>query len=472
MTFRCWLLLLVVAFVVWGVTALANNTVEDQTCTLEDDGQQQYCSSSSGEERPSLSSSLPLLQRDPNLKPMTVNLGGGDGEDDEESTTTSTTFYAYVAPDIATFYNKTTIGSVKAVEPKFTGQFGKFINLSNKKIQVYWQPTTGGASRTPTYIADVAPFGAAGTATYPGHQFLVIDPTTSTTSTTGELNAGNALTVWTIRKGQSLYSYDPYSSNNGSSFEEDASKVLTSSELELYQLQRKSLAFNQLYKYFTNREWLALYGRKYPPRYPMWSADYFGQTHTFTTNELQFESIPPQNIWKKVPWYGESDEERQYLQPYRANSTAGDAPATPSINMTMTVLSVSPRVFEIKNFLSQEECDHILELATGMKLSRSTTRAGSIASQSSSDDTRTSKNSWLSRQRSPIVDSIYRRTADLLQINEALLRYRKEINETKLVPETVEPISERLQLVHYAPGQQYTPHHVSFNKNLFFFMLP
>ena len=43
-------------------------------------------------------------------------------------------------------------------------------------------------------------------------------------------------------------------------------------------------------------------------------------------------------------------------------------------------------------------------------------------------------------------------------MNEALLRKRFP-NETDLVPETQASIAERLQLVHYDQGQQYTPHH-------------
>eukprot|EP00339_Tiarina_fusa_P020893 CAMPEP_0117062756 /NCGR_PEP_ID=MMETSP0472-20121206/43749_1 /TAXON_ID=693140 ORGANISM="Tiarina fusus, Strain LIS" /NCGR_SAMPLE_ID=MMETSP0472 /ASSEMBLY_ACC=CAM_ASM_000603 /LENGTH=39 /DNA_ID= /DNA_START= /DNA_END= /DNA_ORIENTATION= len=39
----------------------------------------------------------------------------------------------------------------------------------------------------------------------------------------------------------------------------------------------------------------------------------------------------------------------------------------------MTVLSVAPRAFEIRNFLSEDEIHHMLELAMGMTLSRSTT---------------------------------------------------------------------------------------------------
>lgn len=127
-------------------------------------------------------------------------------------------------------------------------------------------------------------------------------------------------------------------------------------------------------------------------------------------------------------------------------------------HLRRTVLSVAPRVFEIKNFLSVEEATHILELARGIKLSRSTTRAGSSAADSADDSTRTSQNSWISRQRSVILDSIYRRAADLLQIDEACFR-RRGPYETCLTSNSTGPITESLQLVHYRVGQQYTPHH-------------
>jgi prolyl 4-hydroxylase len=115
-------------------------------------------------------------------------------------------------------------------------------------------------------------------------------------------------------------------------------------------------------------------------------------------------------------------------------------------------------VFEIQNFLSAEEATHILELARGIKLSRSTTRAGSDAQIAASDTTRTSENSWIDRHRSVIVDSIYRRAADLLQIDEACFRNRGPF-ERDIIANSTGPITERLQLVHYGVGQQYTPHH-------------
>ena len=63
---------------------------------------------------------------EPNLQPMTFNLGNK-----------TETFWAYVPPDVATFYQQEP-GSKNAVKPNFIGQFAKFVNLSPKVIRVYW----------------------------------------------------------------------------------------------------------------------------------------------------------------------------------------------------------------------------------------------------------------------------------------------------------------------------------------------
>lgn len=140
------------------------------------------------------------------------------------------------------------------------------------------------------------------------------------------------------------------------------------------------------------------------------------------------------------------------MKPYRN--------AEPTLNLTVTVLSCAPRAFEIKNFLSDVEVEHVLKLATGLTLSTSTVSGGEDGRADSR--TRTSKNTWVYRQHSPIVDAIYRRAADLLRIDEALLRRRKDDEYPDFpFPEQVDKksIAEPLQLVHYNVGQQYTAHH-------------
>jgi hypothetical protein len=406
-----------------AAAAAVNVNVADGVLVDDDDEQQQQ-QSCTWEDRDTCAAAGKEQYRDPNLVPLTV-----DFSDHRE------TVYAYVTPDVATFYNETP-GSMKKLETDFRGQFGKFINMSPQPIRVYWVPKSGDKM----YIADVAPFGSAGTATHPNHKFDVTDKN----------DPNNVLHQWTINESTSLYKYDPYESL------EKAKKELKSGEFNLYKLQYESLSFDKVYRMKTGRQWLALFGRKNPPRFPMWPADSFGQTHQVVTNETHFISQPPDELAKAhlSPTPTANDVKiREQLKPYRSPEE--------SLTLNMTVLSVAPRVFEIQNFLSNEEVTHILELAMGITLSRSTTRAGDAADATTSDATRTSLNSWIARQRTAVVDSIYRRAADLLQIDEACFRNRKDANELELVVNSTGPITERLQLVHYQPGQQYTPHHVS-----------
>lgn len=63
---------------------------------------------------------------DPQMKEMVFDLGNGNE-----------TFWAYVPPDVSTFYRQEP-GSMNARDPNFIGQFAKFINLSPKAIRFYW----------------------------------------------------------------------------------------------------------------------------------------------------------------------------------------------------------------------------------------------------------------------------------------------------------------------------------------------
>jgi len=55
------------------------------------------------------------------------------------------------------------------------------------------------------------------------------------------------------------------------------------------------------------------------------------------------------------------------------------------------------------------------------------------------------------------VDAIYRRAADLLRMDEALMRFRGDGEYPELGTES--SIAESLQLVRYVDGQEYTAHH-------------
>ena len=113
-----------------------------------------------------------------------------------------------------------------------------------------------------------------------------------------------------------------------------------------------------------------------------------------------------------------------------------------------------PRAYEIKNFLSETEIDHIISVAKTSNMKLSTTGTGN--EESSKTNTRTSKNTWVVREYDQIIDAIYRRSADLMRIDEALFRTR---DHTELPDHpTKTSVAEQLQLVHYDKYQEYTAH--------------
>ena len=314
-----------------------------------------------------------------------------------------------------------------------------------------------GKDREELYIAEAAGFNAAGTACSPGHKFFVRE----------KGNEHILLDEFIVTAETSIYVYDSFKNNP------DSLMALTEEEMELNSLQKNNLEFGKHYLKFTGREWLSLYPRRHPPRHYMWPADYFGQEHIVKTEETHFISLPPSEelgeikpgenritveLNPKISWY---DWIPSLFNPSPSPSTTLKAQrkvlhnfrtGEEIMNMTMKVLSCSPRVFEIKNFLSKIEVDHIMELATGMTLHTSTTKAGVDGEAREDKTTRTSKNTWVHREKSPIIDIVYRRAADLLQVDESLLRVRYA-DERPDYPFR-SSMAEQLQLVHYDVGQQ------------------
>lgn len=121
---------------------------------------------------------------------------------------------------------------------------------------------------------------------------------------------------------------------------------------------------------------------------------------------------------------------------------------TVPLNITLTAVSVAPRVLAMEHFLSDAEADHIMNLVLSQqhKLSRSTTN-GHLS------ETRTSTTTWVPRHSDIIVDTIFRRVANVLQIDESLLRHRgpDEAVVTNGNVSTHRAINEDLQIVHYNP---------------------
>lgn len=103
-------------------------------------------------------------------------------------------------------------------------------------------------------------------------------------------------------------------------------------------------------------------------------------------------------------------------------------------------LSLSPKVFYLSNFISDDECDHIMNNAK-YKMTRST-----IAGQGGTNDVsdvRTSSYAWLSASIDAKVTAVRQRVAELVQVDMHN--------------------AEDMQVLEYQAGQHYHPHHDFFD---------
>jgi len=366
-------------------------------------------------------SSVEKDEIDPALKEFKFDIGYG-----------TEYFTAYVQPDIQSFSRGE---HEDAKEPNMKGHAAKFINMSPDTLRLYWVPSIG---EDPRPMSIIEPFAAKGTASFPGHLFMLA-------SIDDDYNDKKTELIRFYIKDKIVFYYDPFYVPNDPELTRKRLVNLSFIDYEKYEELRRNRAFGEKYEKFTGREYISRFPRP-QPRHKMWRADYFGQEHWVTSEETHFNKIPPAAL-EQIEVFGEHRElgdESRLLSEYRT----GDE----YLNMTLKVLSCAPRAFEIENFLSEAEVDHILHLAdiTPMSLSLTSSNDELVAKQKST--TRTSRNTWIEREKDSVIDSIYRRSANLLGIDEKLMRDRGH-------KESERSIGESLQLVHYDREQQYTAHH-------------
>jgi prolyl 4-hydroxylase len=117
--------------------------------------------------------------------------------------------------------------------------------------------------------------------------------------------------------------------------------------------------------------------------------------------------------------------------------------STDPLHFTLTAVSLAPRVFVLENFLSEVEADEIIRHANP-KVKESFVGNHDEGGGRTSD-TRTSRNTWIPRGTSDMTETLSRRAADVLGLDEKLLWSSKN--------------AEDLQVVSYEDGQKYEPHH-------------
>jgi prolyl 4-hydroxylase len=104
---------------------------------------------------------------------------------------------------------------------------------------------------------------------------------------------------------------------------------------------------------------------------------------------------------------------------------------------------LTPKVFIIENFLSAFEADDLIAHAKS-KVKHSTVGSADGGGVRA-DSTRTSKNTWIPRDTSAITETLFRRAADVLHVDQSILVTSKNV--------------EDIQVVHYVNGQKYDAHH-------------
>jgi len=385
---------------------------------------------------------------------------------------------AYIQPDIASMYHTDEekesivqtpisvksilseksddqkISKMKGVSLSYTGFTAKLINLSSKTLRLFWDTKS-----KPRFVRLVEPFESVVTATVPGSTFHL----------TPTYDKDHLLVRWTITTDDAVLAYDPIAEKaSGSSGSIESMSVEFQTK---YAMQKLNLAYGREYLAKTQRQWLGTFPRPMPMHY-MWEASYINQEHVVSTSQSHFTSLPPStsDIWKQQLNYAGYDalmtkkqktgEETVLLPEYREEG---------SLDLTLKAVSVTPRVFEIDDFLSHVEVEHILDLAKryNVTLEPSTekpnTLKGEVKKKKKGGDgsgkkkeervTKSKTNAWLHREYSPVMDAIYRRTADVLRIDESLLRHRNEHEHTEL--NTHHSIAEAMHMVHHVEGQGY-----------------
>lgn len=173
---------------------------------------------------------------------------------------------------------------------------------------------------------------------------------------------------------------------------------------ELLQELIEEQEFSRVYESQRGMPWRHFYGFSAPhfgPREPpkiaskMWPADFEGQTHLL-----------------------------------------------PELSLTLQVVSTSPKVFAIKDFLTVEEADALIELGRG-HMQQSVVGSSTMGVTQSDTKQRSSSTAWASPEDSPVLKEVYLRAADLLGVDrEDMFKW-----------------SESLQLVHYDKEQHYSAHY-------------
>mmetsp|Transcript_17097 Transcript_17097/g.28558 ORF Transcript_17097/g.28558 Transcript_17097/m.28558 type:complete len:555 (+) Transcript_17097:56-1720(+) len=287
------------------------------------------------------------------------------------------------------------------------GRSIKLRSLHSRGVVIYYDDGEDGA-----YMGTLQPGQETTITSYLGNEFFFVEEGFSKKRVGGSI---------TVEPDKVLFLIHNNPDETDHALEEQEADPLLSS---VSAVSSAEVDFGSNYLMRTGVPWLHHFGLRTGPRHPpslyMWPAQRLGQTHSVTTPEV---------------YWACKGAAKECRSPKLSSQL--------SLSLQLQVVSRTPRVFLIPDFLHTFEADHLVFLA------KSRTKASSIGSFASggvySDETRTSRNAWLPRQTDPVTDTVFRRVADLLQIDARLM--------------TSDANAEDMQVVHYQDGQRYEAHH-------------
>jgi len=259
----------------------------------------------------------------------------------------------------------------------------RFYNFYRFHLDKYWDD----GSEKGVFSGKLRAFGQTATNTYTGHRFKFYREGTD-----------ELIETLTMKEDEHFMLLGPP--------DYDAKTRKT----EMYRNALKEQEFIKDYFARTGRPWLSHYP-PHKPVLPFWPTDFVGQLH---------------KVYSPVGYF--TSETEQSADP---------------VELKLRVVSTKPRVLLIEDLLSDFEIEHIVSLGLSVVRRSSVGTAG----DGFESDTRTSDNGWISRHRTPIMDTIYKRFGDALNMTEDQMREGHGGN------------LEQLQFVRYKEGQKYEPHH-------------
>ena len=288
---------------------------------------------------------------------------------------------------------------VRSLNKRSTSVGAKFKSLYHKPLNIWYEDGRGGIEQ-----GLLGPGKETTTNTYEGHVFYF------TENALFGGKKGKEVARFTISQ-KPLYIVEGPP--------EDREKIRQALPPGVAKLADKEKKFNEQYKKNTGIDWKHYYGPngpRAPPVLYMHAADYIGQTHTVTSSEG-----------------------------YWTCNITGDTScqSTTPTELRLEVVSQAPRAFVIEDFLSEFEADEIVKFAEPRI--RASTVGNDDGGGVRASETRTSHNTWIKRQSSPIFETLFKRAGHLLKVDEKLLHPHAN--------------AEELQVVHYDVAQKYDAHH-------------